>query len=341
MSAFARLLAGPRDDGVLLDGLNALTVHHRDRCPPYARILERLWPGGDRADSLDCVPWLPVALFKRLRLRSVPDDAVVAELTSSGTTGGAVSRLAVDAQTIDRQNRALSAALKAVLGPKRLPMLLIDTATVLRDPALISARGAGLMGVMRHGRDHVFALTPDLAPDHAAVAAFLERHGGGPFVLFGFTFLVWRFHAACAGLRLDNGVLLHSGGWKAMADQAVDNARFRAELSQAHGLGRIHNFYGMAEQLGSVFMEGEDGLLHPPLLSQVIIRDPADWSPAPPGREGVIQVLSVIPTSYPGHSLLTEDRGVMAEGGGLRVLGRVPRSGLRGCSDVLAEGGGR
>lgn len=342
MNAFTHLLAGPRDDAVLLDGLNALTAHHRTRCPAYAAMLDRLWPGGGTvAATLAEVPYLPVSLFKRLRLCSVPDENVVAELTSSGTTGQWRSRLPVDAETIDRQNRALSASLKAVLGAKRLPMLLLDTAAVLRDPALISARGAGLMGVMRHGRDHTFALAPDLTPERGAIDGFLARHGGGPFVLFGFTFLVWHFHLAWPGLRLENGILLHSGGWKAMADRAVDNSRFRAELSADHGLARIHNFYGMAEQLGSIFLEAEDGLLYPPPLSQAIIREPQSWRPAPPGREGVIQVQSLVPTSYPGHSLLTEDWGVMAPSGGLRVLGRVPKAPLRGCSDVLAQDGGR
>lgn len=340
--AFFRLLAGPRDDAVLLEGLDALTAHHRARCPAYAAMLDRLWTSsGIGATTLAEVPYLPVSLFKQRRLCSVPDESVVAELASSGTTGQRRSRLPVDAETIDRQNRALSASLKAVLGPKRLPMLLLDTAAVLRDPALISARGAGLMGVMRHGRDHGFAFAPDLTPDRAAIDSFLARHGGGPFVLFGFTFLVWHFHLACPGLRLENGILLHSGGWKAMADRAVDNSRFRAEFSGRHGLTRIHNFYGMAEQLGSVFMEAEDGLLYPPPLSQAIIRAPQTWRPAPPGREGVIQVLSLVPTSYPGHSLLTEDWGVMEPSGGLRVLGRVPRAPPRGCSDVLAQDGGR
>jgi hypothetical protein len=57
-------------------------------------------------------------------------------------------------------------------------------------------------------------------------------------------------------------------------------------------------------------------------------------------------VLSLIPHSYPGHSLLTEDMGVIRSidagdegwmGKGLEVLGRVARAELRGCSDVLAS----
>lgn len=333
------LVAEGRSDAEFLRAMLALTRHHRDHCPPYAAMLERLWPAAETATTLAELPFLPVSLFKRLRLASIPNDAVAAELTSSGTTGGQPSRVVVDSETMNRQNRALSASLKDVLGARRLPMLLVDTAQVLRDPTLISARGAGLLGVMRHGRDHVFALDPHMQPDRAAVRDFLARHGGAPFAVFGFTFMVWR-HLARAfaedGLDLSNGILLHSGGWKAMAAEAVDNAAFRRALAESFGLTRVHNFYGMAEQLGSIHMEGEDGWLYPPPVGAALIRDPATWAVAPPGTEGVIQVLSTIPTSYPGHSLLTEDWGVAAPSGAIRVLGRVARAPLRGCSDVLA-----
>ena len=76
------------------------------------------------------------------------------------------------------------------------------------------------------------------------------------------------------------------------------------------------------------------------------MRDPLSWQEAAPGEIGVLQVLSVLPSSYPGHSLLTEDLGVVlgvddGECGRLgtrfQVLGRVPRAELRGCSDVVAS----
>jgi hypothetical protein len=64
----------------------------------------------------------------------------------------------------------------------------------------------------------------------------------------------------------------------------------------------------------------------------------------PDGETGVIQVLSLLPGSYPGHSLLSEDMGVIEKvdprqdgwmGKGLRIFGRVPKAELRGCSDVI------
>jgi hypothetical protein len=94
-----------------------------------------------------------------------------------------------------------------------------------------------------------------------------------------------------------------------------------------------------------VFLEGTDGLLHPPAFADVIIRDPDTWREQPVGEPGVIQVVSALPTSYPGHSLLTEDLGTVVRvddpgsryrGKAFVVHGRVPRVELRGCSDVSA-----
>lgn len=333
----------------MLEDLNALTQHHAANCEPYRRILDGLWGGQTSAARVEDVPYLPVSLFKTHQLRSVADDAVRATLTSSGTTGAVVSQIYVDNDTSRNQQLGLTNSLGHILGKKRLPMLVLDTDATFRNPKYMNARGAGVLGMMRFGRDHHFALTPDLEPALDVVETFLDKHGDGPFFMFGFTFLVWaRFFQALKdrGLDLSNGVLIHSGGWKKMEEQAVDNTVFRASFKENFRLEKIYNFYGMVEQLGSIFLEGPDGLLYPPNFSDVIIRDPETFAPAPTGTAGIIQVLSLIPGSYPGHSLLTEDMGVIEavdadhdswNGNGLRVIGRVPKAELRGCSDVVSQ----
>jgi hypothetical protein len=101
----------------------------------------------------------------------------------------------------------------------------------------------------------------------------------------------------------------------------------------------------MVEQIGTVFLEGPDGgSLYCPDFADVIIRDPVTWAPVEPGVPGLIEVVSTLPTSYPGHLLLTEDRGVVHgvddgdwPGKRFSVLGRLPRAEARGCSDTFTE----
>ena len=65
------------------------------------------------------------------------------------------------------------------------------------------------------------------------------------------------------------------------------------------------------------------------------------------GEIGVVQVLSALPESYPGHSILTEDLARVEAvdscpcgrlGKAVSVLGRVPEAELRGCSDTHVHG---
>lgn len=336
-------------ESLLIPALSELTHIHRDRCPPYRRVLDAIWPGAANAQCLEDLPFLPVSLFKTHELKSALQSNIRMTMMSSGTTGMGASRIAIDAETSRLQSLSLAASIKTVLGPQRPPMLIVDTPDVVRDPRLMTARGAGVLGMMRFGRDHVFALDKDMRPDTKSIEAFLERHAQAPFFMFGFTFMVWLYlyeSVTDGQLNLENATLVHSGGWKKLEDRKVDNLRFRTLMKHRTGLKNIFNFYGMVEQLGSIFLEGEDGALYAPNVSDVIIRDLRTLEPLPPGKEGIIQVLSVLPRSYPGHSLLTEDIGVLRSvdsgaggrlGKAISVLGRVPKVELRGCSDVYAD----
>lgn len=333
---------------VLLAELKRLDSRHRERCPEYARLASILFPGHEDPASLTALPFLPVGLFKNRTLTSVPPEEVFRVLTSSGTTGQLPSRIVLDRETAQLQTTALSRIMTHVLGPKRLPMLLIEQPDLVKDRRNFNARAAGLLGMMNFGRNHCYALDSDLNPRLEEMRAFLQQYGSEPFLIFGFTFLVWsRFYesAAAAGLDLSNGILVHSGGWKKLVDRAVTAQIFRESFRASTGLTRIYNFYGMVEQVGSVFLEGEDGWLYPPNFADVIIRDPHTLAELPPGETGVIQVVSALPRSYPGHSLLTEDLGMVhaVDTGGcgrlgkaFSVSGRIPRAELRGCSDVVA-----
>jgi hypothetical protein len=328
----------------LLPELVGLVHRHRRLCAAYGRVLAAIGHPRSGYSSVAELPWLPVRLFKEHVLKSVPDEQVFRVLTSSGTTGG-VSRVFLDREAAAAQSRHLGRTLQAVLGPARLPMLLVDSRAVVADRRSFSARGAGVLGMAGFGRDHFWLLDERDRPDVVGLRRFLAAYGGGPFLVFGFTFMVWRYLYQVAvehGLDLSRGVLVHSGGWKRLADQAVDNAEFRRRLAADTGLVRVHNFYGMVEQIGTVFLESPTGDgLYCPEFADVIVRDPHTWVEQPVGVAGLVEVVSTLPTSYPGHVLLTEDVGVVHgvddgfwPGKRFTVSGRLPRAEARGCSDT-------
>lgn len=330
--------------------LERLTLHHRAACPSYDTILaaypdDRL-PGGPEA------PFIPVSLFKTHDLASIPKDRVFKTMTSSGTTGQMPSRIVLDADTAQRQTRTLVKIMTSIIGPKRLPLLIVDHPSVVRDRKSFSARGAGILGMMTFGRDTTFALEDEgMEIDFGAIDDFTRRHAGRKVLVFGFTFMVWkhfveRLSKSGRSIDLNDAILVHSGGWKKLEDEKVSDQKFKDECRRVAGISSVHNFYGMVEQTGSVYVECEAGRLHASIFSDVIIRDPVDWTECGIGVTGLIQVVSVLPHSYPGHSLLTEDLGVLTGeddcpcgrlGRTFKVLGRLPKAEVRGCSDTFAS----
>ncbi|MDR3416680.1 MAG: hypothetical protein P4L83_10890 [Nevskia sp.] len=343
-------LADADKRGRLERGLGELTRLHARNCEPYGRIVQALGVDPMRDYGLEAVPLLPVRLFKQYELKSVPDTAVFKVLTSSGTSSQQLSRVVLDRDTAQAQTRALVLILQDFLGKARLPMLILDHPGVIKDRRSYSARGAGILGLSSFGRDHVYALRDDMTADLEAVAAFAERHRGQRVLLFGFTFMVWKYFVGAlrrTPLRtpLSDAILIHSGGWKKLQDEAVDAATFGRALEEFAGVSRVHNFYGMVEQVGSIFVECEHGRLHTPAFADVLIRDARSGLTLPPGQTGLIQALSLLPASYPGHSLLTEDLGEWTGvddcpcgrlGRTFKVHGRAARTELRGCSDTHA-----
>jgi len=337
----------------LVNGLNILTKYHIERNEVYSAIIHKT-KGFQEAASVVEVPYLPVQLFKLVDLLSIPVEKVVKVLTSSGTTGQQVSKIYLDKETAAAQSRALVDVMKPLLGAQRLPMIIFDTKSVLKDRRSFSARGAGILGFANFGRNHFYAMFDDMTVDWDGLEAFLLEHQSSKLLLFGFTYMVWKHvyqEAKELGKTLDFGdsILIHGGGWKKLQDEAVDAKTFKSELKRVLGIQKVHNYYGMVEQVGSIFVECEQGHLHTPHFADVLVRDPLSFAPLPYGQQGLIQVQSLLPKSYPGHSLLTEDLGTIHgeddcpcgwKGKYFTVSGRIPKAELRGCSDTYGFGQG-
>ncbi len=317
--------------------LKKLSVHHCQNCRAYQRIISI---AGENAP-------IPVRLFKEYELRSIPSEQVVKTMTSSGTTGQQVSKIYLDRETSVRQSKVLSKIVSDFTGKARLPMLIIDSKAVLKNRNMFSARGAGILGFSMLGRDLTYALDEDMEMDWPAVEAFCEKYRDQNVFMFGFTYMIWQhFYQP---LKKQNkqlplkGVLIHGGGWKKLQNSAVDIEEFRTGLMQVTKLEKVLNYYGMVEQTGSIFIECERGHMHCSNYSDIIIRRPQDFSVAEQGERGLIESLSLLPTSYPGHILLTEDEGeILGEddcpcgrkGKYFKVYGRMKGAEIRGCSDT-------
>jgi len=230
-------------------------------------------------------------------------------------------------------------------------MIIVDSPSVLKNRNMFSARGAGILGFSIFGSKRSYALDEKMALDVDSIVEFLQQNEGKRIFLFGFTFMVYQHfikEIMRLGIKLDlsNAVLIHGGGWKKLISEAIEPSQFQKLLLDHCGLKHVHDYYGMVEQTGSIYMECEYGHLHSSIFSDILIRRPVDFSIADIGEKGIIQVLSVLPKSYPGHSLLTEDEGILLGeddckcgrlGKYFKIVGRLKNAEIRGCSDTYAE----
>ena len=291
---------------------------------------------------------LPVRLFKKFDFKSVSENKIVKKLVSSGTSGQELSKIYLDKQNSSNQVKVLGKIVSTILGRKRLPMLIIDQNPEILDRSTFNARTAAIYGFSIFGTNHCYLLDKENNINYESLNNFLEKFSKDKFFIFGFTSFVYenlirKLSTNLLKTNLKNAVLLHGGGWKKLEKLKISNEQFKRQLFKKIKLKNIYNYYGLVEQTGSIFIEcNKCGCFVTSVFSDIFIRD-KKFNVIKNGQKGLIQLLSLLPTSYPGHNILTEDIGEIIneenckchlKGKHFLVHGRVKEAEIRGCSDV-------
>jgi hypothetical protein len=324
--------------------MNALVRFHRDRCPPYRRIVG----DGPDARALEEIPFLHVGLFKRLDLRTDGPEARGRTLLSSSTSGES-SRIALDARSSALQEKSARRILEDVVPLPPRPLLILDAAASLLQRGTVPARVAAFMSLAPFSTGIRFLLKEALNPEMDLDALSAALSGEGPLLVYGLSWILWKawgeralpagIKAALAGRTV---TFVHSGGWKKLEDAAVSRETFDAALLDGlHPDSSVVDFYGLVEQVGVVYPLCPEGFRHPPVWADVVVRDGRSLRPLA-GEPGQLQLLNPFAWGAPYHSVYTDDLAVLQpgpcacgrSGKRFRLLGRVPRSETRGCANV-------
>ncbi len=338
---------------IFLKEMKELSKYHRHTCLHYRNILDALGVCDDTIDkmgSVSDIPFLPVRIFKELNMKSIPDNEVFKIMHSSGTTGNP-SKIYLNKENAILQQKVMLRILADFIGNKRLPMMVIDTPSVITDRKMFSARGATIMGLDFASRDKTFVVNDDMTLNVETFSEFMNKYSKEKFLIFGLTYMVW--NSLYRGLEennlspdMSNGYLLTGGGWKKLVNVSVSSEEFKNRGRKICKLKHFMDHYGMTEQSGCIYVECEYGHMHTSIYSDFIPRRYSDFSVCQIGETGLIQVLSVLPKSYPGHSILTEDEGMVVgiddcpcgrKGKYIKVIGRVKNAEIRGCSDAYTK----
>jgi hypothetical protein len=317
------------------------------------------WPVDYRsARQVVDLPFLPVGILKaNPPLSFVGLDEVKRTLTSSATTSQSPSRVVLDAPTARRMTKGIVTIVRDFIGPARRPYLVVDTPDFMGEGNALGARGAAIQGLHPFASETTYCLNlngqGDLTLDRDRLREFARNQQNAELLVYGFTFILWKhlvqpLLAEGVCLNLPKARILHSGGWKRLQDQAVEKTLFNEQLARVFGCSpdRIIDFYGMVESVGVIYPDCSEGNKHGPVFGDVIVRHPLTLEPVAAGEHGIVQVCSVLPTSFPGNLLLTEDMAQVIgydgcpcgrRGISFRFAGRIPKAEVRGCGNIESK----
>ncbi len=329
-----------------------LCKHHYQHNKHYKKIIDDIFGFNSISKEdifLKNMPFLPVRLFKDYDLYTSNPEDIFKILKSSGTTSNKVSKIFLDRDNTKNQTMSLSKIFTDFSRLTRPGMLIADTEATIANKKSFSARAAGIIGFSYLSRKPIFALNSEMDLILNNIENILSNNENNEILIFGFTYIIWLHllkNKLPKELRIELGkkaILLHGGGWKKLESQNISKEQFKQKVQEYIGIEKSINYYGMVEQTGSIFMECEKGYLHTNPLCGIISRNKKTLDESKIGDIGIAQVISSIPTSYPGNSILTDDlirihgkddckcgrKGVYFD-----ILGRLKNSDPRGCSDT-------
>lgn len=343
----------------LFGAMREVTQFHFDHCEHYRKLCMARDVNPNNLSRLDDFIYLPTSFFKRNLLISVPEEKVVREVRSSATTSGVSSRMGLDRQTSRRQSKCFTKTIVNRIGNERRRFVVLDEPSTIENSEVVTARSSTIKSLLflSNGTEAVLDQNEDgtleLHPERFCAALESVCARSKPAIVFGFTyvlyaFVVRRLKDEGKSFQLPAGSkILHIGGWKKLEEEKVTPEELVRDCADVFGvgLGDVVDLYGFTEQAGLIYPTCEYGQRHCPEWADIIVRDPITLESLPPGNEGLLEFLTPIQTSYPGHCVLTEDVGLITgvddcpcgrKGRSFKLLGRAPDAEVRGCGDIMA-----
>jgi phenylacetate-coenzyme A ligase PaaK-like adenylate-forming protein len=300
------------------------------------------------------IPFISVSALKERDLTTLPYSRILLELKSSGTSGQR-SRMQLDRGSLLRVRRMAWQVFEG-LGLTDLerahdyicftydPEVARDLGTAWTDKLLTGFTKKGeIFYTFRWSKaknDFYFDID-------GAVSAMKKFEDAGSLVRFlGFPAFALKLTEEFKKRfgrypKLNPGSsVVTGGGWKTLADEAIDKKVYRGILADNLGIPaeNVRDQFGMVEH-GVPYMDCRLGNFHIPNYGRVITRHPGTLEPLGFGKPGLLQFITPYLTSYPSLSFLSSDFGLVREscscgldGPVLEIHGRAGIKKLKGCA---------
>jgi len=295
----------------------------------YHKYCDTLNIAVSEVNSLQKIPFLPIAFFKSHQIKTTDFEAE-AVFESSGTTSGINSKHFVKNLSLYKKSFLTcfekfygAANNKSLLG--LLPSYLErnNSSLVFMVDELIKQSADNLSGFYLY----------DLNKLHSTILhnEILQQ----PAILIGVTYALLDF-AEKYPMHLRHTIVMETGGMKGRREEITRQEVHRL-LQNNLGLSLVHSEYGMTELLSQAYSKG-DGIFHCPPWMKIVIReedDPFSIYPAQNIKEkpitGAINIIDLA-NIYSCCFIATGDVGRLYSNESFEVLGRIDNSDVRGCS---------
>ena len=300
------------------------------------------------------IPFLFVSALKERDLTTLPYSKIVLELKSSGTSGQR-SRMQLDRGSLMRVRRMAWQVFEGLgLTDLERPH---DYICFTYDPEVAKDLGTAwtdklLSGFTKQGEIFYTFRWSKAKNDFyfdidGAVAAMKKFEAAGSLLrLVGFPAFALKLTEEFRrrfgrNPRLNPGSsVVTGGGWKTLADEAMDKKIYRKILADSLGVpvANVRDLFGMVEH-GVPYVDCRLGNFHVPNYGRVIVRHPGTLAPLGYGQTGLLQFITPYLTSYPSLSVLSSDFGLLRKkcacglaGPVLKIKGRAGIQKLKGCA---------
>ncbi|MFA7676116.1 MAG: acyl-protein synthetase [Candidatus Shapirobacteria bacterium] len=350
-------LAQSEKEKVFLFEMKRLVKWHYEKCQEFKILCDNRNFSISGDFELEELPYFPVSIFKKFDIMSVPREKIIKILYSSSTSGEP-SKIMIDKETADNQSIVVNNILSDFFGKERMHFIIFDNEEVLTSSSHeLSSRGTAIRGMISMAKKMSFVLDRELNLDVSKIESIMDEiREGDKVCFFSFTWLIYNIYLnnkdnervinIFRKLKNQEKNILHIGGWKKLKDIAVSKEKFNENIGNIFNVPKekIVDFYGMTEQLGTVYPDCEYGYKHIPIYSEIIIRDIDTLKSLNNNQAGFIQFLSPLPHSYPGISILSDDIGEIVgvddckcgrKGKYFLFEKRSEKAEVRGCGDSL------
>ncbi|MBI5242470.1 MAG: acyl-protein synthetase [Elusimicrobia bacterium] len=309
---------------LMAEACREMAVFHYGASPDIRAIYDRRGfdPGSIRSEEdIARIPAVGVSAMKTYLLTSLAHERAVLKLTSSGTRGQK-TQIWLDQESLDRVQAMLDVLWEQEGLVSREPT---NYLMFVYDPE--DAQDLGIAFSCRNEQrfapaaETFFAIKKDARGEWAfGLDAVLEKLAafegdGKPVRIHGMPGFIHEALAAmrAKGLRVRlpaGSFMLTGGGWKAAEDKKISRESFRELAAEHFGIPveNTRDNYGMAEH-SAPYIECPKHRFHVPVYNRVLARDPASLEVLPPGRSGILELITPFNAMMPNLAILSTDLG--------------------------------